>query len=257
MQRLEKERAKQERIDKERTEKELLEKERSEKERQDKERAEQERIEKERTEQERIYKERAESALAQLERLVDAGMQSIQMDPLDMQSLEWELPDQQRIQAHAQRTSLDVSKLPVEIPSTNKALPSATTKVFPHGDRDPVHDNAAFQDANPLSSDDSFDTLNVPHEGPRRVPSCSGVSSPPSCPPTTRPQVINPLYSQDPITVNINHVDQPVPRIKKTIRELLPKEDSDYIFALDEFVKYTRVMGQRFWNRMFKSIETR
>jgi hypothetical protein len=33
-------------------------------------------------------------------------------------------------------------------------------------------------------------------------------------------------------------MDQPVPKIKKMIREIFPKEDSDYIFALEEFVKY-------------------
>jgi hypothetical protein len=144
-------------LEKERSEKERLDKERAEKERLDKERADQERIEKECAEQKRIDKERAEAARAQFERLVNTSKQSIQLDGLDIQ----ELRDQQRIQAHAQRTNLDVSKLPVEIPLTKKALPSVTTKVFPHGDRDPVRDNAAFKAANPLSSHDSFDPLNV------------------------------------------------------------------------------------------------
>jgi hypothetical protein len=176
--RLKKERSGKKRLDKEHSEKGRLDKERAEKERLDKERAEQERIDKERAEQERIDKERAEAARAQLERLANISKQSIQLDYLDIQ----EFRDQQRIQAHAQRTNREVSKppveipftkkaipvvapevskSPVEIPFTKKAIPVVAPKVFPPGTRDPVRDNVAFKAANPLSSDDSFDPLNV------------------------------------------------------------------------------------------------
>jgi glucan-binding YG repeat protein len=144
-------------LEKERSEKERLKKERSEKKRLDKEHSEKGRLDKERAEQERIDKERAEAARAQLERLANISKQSIQLDYLDIQ----EFRDQQRIQAHAQSTNREVSKPPVEIPFTKKAIPVVAPKVFPPGNRDPVRDNAAFKAANPLSSDDSFDPLNV------------------------------------------------------------------------------------------------
>jgi hypothetical protein len=52
-------------------------------------------------------------------------------------------------------------------------------------------------------------------------------------------------------------VDQPIPTIKKMIRAILSKEDAEYIFTLDEFNKYTRVVGERFWSRMGKTMGTR
>jgi hypothetical protein len=36
-------------------------------------------------------------------------------------------------------------------------------------------------------------------------------------------------------------VDQPVPKIKKLIGEIVPKEDAGYIFSLEEFIKHTHV----------------
>jgi hypothetical protein len=57
--------------------------------------------------------------------------------------------------------------------------------------------------------------------------------------------------------VLINQVDQPVPKIKKAIKRLLPKDEAEYILSLDEFVNYTRVIGERFWGRMGKAIGAR
>jgi hypothetical protein len=62
------------------------------------------------------------------------------------------------------------------------------------------------------------------------------------------------LYSWDPIEGYLNHGDLPILKIKKMIREIFPKEDADYIFSLEGFIKYTHVMGERFWARMDRPI---
>jgi ribosomal protein S10 len=95
---------------------------------------------------------------------INIRKQRIQVDSLDKQRLEQAFPDPQRIQTYAPRIITDHWRLPVEIPSTKETIPVV---VSPRNDRDPVRDNVAFKASNPLSSDDSFDPLNV---FPMKVP---------------------------------------------------------------------------------------
>jgi hypothetical protein len=52
----------------------------------------------------------------------------------------------------------------------------------------------------------------------------------------------------EPITLLIGSIHQPVVRIKRALRDALSKADYEYISGLEEFTRFVRLTGDRFWS---------
>jgi hypothetical protein len=52
----------------------------------------------------------------------------------------------------------------------------------------------------------------------------------------------------EPITLLIGSIHQPVVTIKRALRDALSKADYEYISGLEEFTRFVRLTGDRFWS---------